>query len=60
MKDKETKFIRSWEERRKKGKLKYVLTAAALFETAPLAGTIFGSIVLYNLPTSFLLCLILF
>ena len=48
LKDEEKKFIRSWEVSRKKGKLKYILTTAAFIGTAPLAGTIFGSIVLYN------------
>ena len=44
----EKSFVRDWEENRKKGKLKYVLTTAALIGIAPLAGTVLGSLLLYN------------
>ncbi|QUH26432.1 hypothetical protein [Serpentinicella alkaliphila] len=48
MEHRDIRFINEWGESRLKGKRKYVLTSAALTGTAPLLGTIFGSIILFS------------
>lgn len=48
LKNIEKSFIRDWAESRKKGKLKYVLTTAALLGTVPLEGTVLRNLLLYS------------
>lgn len=48
MEQKDIRFIKEWGENRLKGKKRYVFSTAAVIATAPLAGTIFGSLVLFS------------
>ena len=50
MKNKE-QFVKKWEWKRQKGKLRYVLTNAGVSAGCGLAGTIIGSIFLYDSPS---------
>jgi len=52
LKDKE-KFIKNWENQRKKGKLKYVLINAGLVAAPLLGGIVFGSVFLYSSPSAY-------
>jgi hypothetical protein len=46
-------FVKNWELQRQKGKLKYVSTNAGIAGVWGLAGTVIGSIFIYNSPSAF-------
>lgn len=47
------KFIGIWEKQRQKGKLQYVSKYTGVVVASGLCGTIFGSVFLYNSPSSY-------
>jgi hypothetical protein len=46
-------FIKNWEVQRQKGRLKYVSTNAGIAGGWGLAGTVLGSLLIYNSPSAF-------
>jgi hypothetical protein len=45
--------MKSWEVQRQKGKLNYVSTNAGIAGCWGLAGTVLGSLIIYNSPSAF-------